>query len=46
MSEICFVIAVLLPYRGFVFLFVVTPTCSLLFLPPEMTRSRLHTTGV
>lgn len=45
MNEICFVIAVLLPYRGFVFLcvFVVVCKCSLLLLPLTMPRSILCT---
>lgn len=45
MNEICFVIAVLLPYRGLVFLcvFVVVRKCTLLLLPLTMPRSLLRT---
>lgn len=42
-NEICFIIAVLLPYHrfGFLCIFVVIPKCTLLLLPPTMTRSIL-----
>lgn len=43
MGAICLAFAILLPCLGFIFLLVIAPTCSLLLLSPEMTRSGLCT---